>query len=55
MESDSLQGLWDKEKLKWWYKLASMPGALETCLEYPPRGHQRKSRNKVVNHLLYYH
>ena len=24
MGLDSLQGLWDKEELKWWYKLASI-------------------------------
>ena len=59
MGLDSLQGRRDKAKLKWWYKVASMPEHrysrklfVQEWNVKPRRGRQRKYWCKVVDHLF---
>ena len=59
MGLDSLQGRRDKAKLKWWYKLATMPEHrysrklfVQEWNVKPHRGRQRKYWCKVVDHLF---
>ena len=52
----SLQGRRDKAKLKWWYKVATMPEHRKLFVQEwnvkPRRGRQRKYWCKVVDNLL---
>ena len=59
MGLDSLQGRRDKAKLKWWYKVATMPEHrysrklfVQEWNVKPRRGRQRKYWCKVVDHLF---
>ena len=59
MGLDSLQGRRDKAKLKWWYKVATMPEYrysrklfVQEWNVKPRRGRQRKYWCKVVDHLF---
>ena len=59
MGLDSLQGRRDKAKLKWWYKVATMPErrySRKPCVQEwnvsPRRGRQRKYWCKVVDNLF---
>ena len=59
MGLDSLQGCRDKAKLKWWYKVATMPEHrysrklfVQEWNVKPRRGRQRKYWCKVVDHLF---
>ena len=59
MGLDTLQGRRDKNKLKWWYKLAALPGNRYQKKLYnqewnfkPPRGRQRKYWSKVIDDLF---
>ena len=56
MGLDSLQGRRDKAKLKWWYKVATMPEHRYSFVQEwnvkPRRGRQRKYWCKVVDNLF---
>ena len=59
MGLDSLQGRRDKAKLKWWYKVATMPEHrysrklfVQEWNVKPHRGRKRKYWCKVVDHLF---
>ena len=59
MGLDSLQGRRDKAKLKWWYKVATMPEHRYSSKLFvqewnvkPRRGRQRKFWCKVVDTLF---
>ena len=59
MGLDSLQGRRDKAKLKWWYKVATVPEHrysrklfVQEWNVKPRRGRQRKYWCKVVDHLF---
>ena len=59
MGLDSLQGRRDRAKLKWWYKVATMPEHRYSRKVFvqewnvkPRRGRQRKYWCKVVDHLF---
>ena len=56
MGLDSLQGRRDKAKLKWWYKVATMPEHRYSrklfVQELNVKGRQRKYWCKVVDHLF---
>ena len=59
MGLDTLQRRRDKNKLKWWYKLAALPGNryLKKLFNQewnfkPRRGRQRKCWSKVIDDLF---
>ena len=59
MGLETLKSRRDKAKLKWWYKLASMPVRRyprqlfnQECKVKPRRGRQRKPWNKYVGELF---
>ena len=59
MGLETLKSRWDKAKLKWWYKLATMPQdrypkqlfSQEWNVK-PRRGRQRKSWGKVIDDIF---
>ena len=59
MGLESLRGRRDRAKLKWWYKLVSMPEDRYPKQLFswewetkPRRGRQRKARGRVVDELF---